>query len=186
MQTLHSQPLPSHEEGTVRLCLPAPPAEPVEPSTVKATTAHPSSQQTGPKSIANDVVPVAPPATNFEEKVCATTSSEHDPGSNLKEVDEKNVDAVAESLRQNLASSTTSSWKGSMKKPAACPKKPATCLKKPATCLKKPAAKQKGTKTFFHQKADKPSNALQLRPNGCGKCRQKPGCAPSCWKMRGW
>ena len=26
-----------------------------------------------------------------------------------------------------------------------------------------------------------PAMRLKLRPNGCGKCRYKPGCCPSCF-----
>ena len=52
-------------------------------------------------------------------------------------------------------------------------KKPAAFLKKPAAASKKPAAFKK------------PASWFKLRPDGCGKCRNVPGCTPSCWKYRG-
>jgi len=31
----------------------------------------------------------------------------------------------------------------------------------------------------------KPASWLRLRPQGCPKCRDVPGCSPSCWEARG-
>lgn len=46
-------------------------------------------------------------------------------------------------------------------------------------------AKKKKTKS---PKAAVPSDSLRmkLKPNGCSKCRNKPGCTPSCWANRNW
>jgi hypothetical protein len=32
----------------------------------------------------------------------------------------------------------------------------------------------------------KPANALKIKPNGCSKCRWKPGCSNSCFRQRGY
>jgi len=65
-----------------------------------------------------------------------------------------------------------------MKKPAAASHSPAKDI------MKKPAAKSMGkvTKVMVNITRKK---GLKLRPTGCSKCRGKPGCTPSCWKVKG-
>lgn len=83
-----------------------------------------------------------------------------------------------------------------MKRPAAASTKPAAAPSeanskidsnpKPkatkAIPMKKPGAKAKGN--VKKPELKKPPNALKLYPHGCGKCRYKPGCTPSCFKYR--
>ena len=47
---------------------------------------------------------------------------------------------------------------------------------------KKKKAAKANTKA---KKQKKPARWLKMRPNGCSKCRETPGCTPSCWKGRG-
>jgi hypothetical protein len=64
--------------------------------------------------------------------------------------------------------------------------------KKPATVriMKKPSAASSAT--FEKRKlpgtahVKVPEDCLVLRPNGCSKCRQIPGCTRACWKQRGY
>lgn len=108
------------------------------------------------------------------------------------------VDQIAQDLRQKLDKGGGGGKDAKMRKPAACPKQSAkkketpgsipmkSAMKKVAS--PKMAASQKAAKSMKAMKKPvkkyygvKPKNALQLRPNGCGKCRYKPGCCPSCW-----
>lgn len=56
-------------------------------------------------------------------------------------------------------------------------------LKKPAACVKPTAEKCAAAKTL---KVLSRKEALKQRPKGCGRCRQTPGCCPSCWTQRGY
>ena len=68
-------------------------------------------------------------------------------------------------------------------------KKSMKAMKKGAKAMKtvkKIKAKQKSTikkKRAAHKK--KPSSWIKQRPQGCAKCRNVPGCTPSCWQGRG-
>jgi hypothetical protein len=77
-----------------------------------------------------------------------------------------------------------------MKRPASS--KPAgnqKTSKAKAKATVKAKAKAKGSKS---KKASSghavPSDTvrLKLKPAGCSKCRNKPGCTPSCWAGRSW
>ena len=43
-------------------------------------------------------------------------------------------------------------------------------------------AKSAGGKPKYDVTKLSQSAGLRLRPNGCSKCRWKPGCCDSCWK----
>ncbi len=49
----------------------------------------------------------------------------------------------------------------------------------------KAKAKAKAKPIAVAKSFAKPANALKLRPHGCSKCRQRPGCTNSCWLQRG-
>ena len=58
------------------------------------------------------------------------------------------------------------------------------CNKKPAAASKKAAASSAsrgGAKGLVTRKQQ-----LKLRPSGCSRCRNTPGCCPSCWTHRGY
>ena len=64
-------------------------------------------------------------------------------------------------------------------------KKPAAKLhtKKSVKPMKKPAAKAKSqSQPKLNVNNLTMKKRLLLRPNGCGKCRNRPGCCPSCFK----
>ncbi len=44
---------------------------------------------------------------------------------------------------------------------------------------KKPASKVSSDKSYEELS---PEERILARPEGCSKCRRKPGCSPSCWK----
>ncbi len=60
----------------------------------------------------------------------------------------------------------------------------APLLKRPAG-MKKPAAAPKKMLTKKKMLKKKPQWMPREKPKGCGKCRNIPGCTPSCWKYRG-
>lgn len=67
-------------------------------------------------------------------------------------------------------------------KAAACKKRPAASAKaRAAACKKRPAAnaKSKAKKSGAHSMSA--AARLKARPEGCSKCRGKPGCSLSCW-----
>ena len=67
-------------------------------------------------------------------------------------------------------------------KAAACKKRPAASAKARAAAFKKrPAAnaKSKAKKSGAHSMSA--AARLKARPEGCSKCRGKPGCTLSCW-----
>lgn len=105
-----------------------------------------------------------------------------------------------------LASSKSSAAGGCMKRPASCKEvdrvqaasaktELAAGMKRPAGLMKFPAqassvqgencpakaspmkAKKRNVGTAAEMR-----RRLKLRPNGCGKCRYKPGCCPSCFQ----
>ena len=53
-------------------------------------------------------------------------------------------------------------------------------MKRPAAATAKGKAKSKPLKPFPSEK-----QRLKLFPHGCGKCRGRRGCTPSCWVYRG-
>lgn len=67
-----------------------------------------------------------------------------------------------------------------------CKKPAGNCkvVKAPALKQKRAQAKAKSSTTVAELPSKKRS--LQLAPHGCSKCRNKPGCTPSCWKGRKW
>ena len=67
-----------------------------------------------------------------------------------------------------------------LKKPAAA-KGQTSSKTKPKT---KPAA-AKGQTSSKGKPNTKPASWIKLRPNGCAKCRNVPGCTRSCWAKRG-
>ena len=83
--------------------------------------------------------------------------------------------------------------KGAMKRPAANNLVPAKISqrgadgsnKKPAAASKKaaasPAASRGAAKGLVTRKQQ-----LKWRPSGCSRCRNTPGCCPSCWTQRGY
>jgi len=71
-------------------------------------------------------------------------------------------------------------------------KRPATNLTtpKPSKVTKKPAASKVKEVTLKVEKSSSGpwpptmQRRLMLQPFGCSKCRNKPGCCDSCWKLR--
>ena len=87
-----------------------------------------------------------------------------------------------------------------MKKPAASLKVAVTAktagpsLKKPAATSKRVASKMAGS-VVQRKGSEKKTKVLKplserqrmkLRPQGCGRCRERPGCCRSCWVLRGY
>jgi hypothetical protein len=75
-----------------------------------------------------------------------------------------------------------------LKKPAAA-SKPRTKKKQAASnTLKSPAAASSTDSmppsSSYPKYTCKPDDALALRPGGCSRCRNRPGCTPSCWLQR--
>lgn len=68
---------------------------------------------------------------------------------------------------------------GAQKKPSARVKP----LSKPAACVKAIVKKGAAAKTLTVVTR---KEALKQRPKGCGRCRETPGCCPSCWVSRGY
>ena len=68
-----------------------------------------------------------------------------------------------------------------VKKKAPEPKKKAATKAKP---MKKPSLSGCGKRKKSFDDG-RPPDALKLYPDGCGKCRYKPGCCPSCYRARG-
>ena len=90
--------------------------------------------------------------------------------------------------------------KAQMKKPAASLKVAVTAktagpsLKKPAAASKRVASKMAGS-VVQRKGSEKKTKVLKplserqrmkLRPQGCGRCRERPGCCRSCWVLRGY
>ena len=73
---------------------------------------------------------------------------------------------------------------GAMKRPAAAQKRPAAAIKV-MKCQKDKKSNAKSQAEKMKGKAVDVSNMklrLQLRPRGCGKCRNRPGCCLRCFK----
>ena len=102
---------------------------------------------------------------------------------------------LQQALCERDASKKQSGTGTCMRRPATSVKKAAPALKKPAACQAKPVAKPAAfkakavaTKMPMHSKGPIPQGRqrLKLRPDGCSKCRQRPGCCDSCWVGRGY
>ena len=86
---------------------------------------------------------------------------------------------------QNSGPSVLKRPSAAMKRPAAAPSEMPRPVKrgKPAAKMstyKRPAAVVRVTKPWPSKQ-----QRLKLRPEGCSKCRQVPGCCDSCWVCRG-
>jgi len=62
-------------------------------------------------------------------------------------------------------------------------KRPDACDSSAKNVMKKPSAKAAVGKVLVKIIR---KNALKMRPKGCSKCREKAGCTPSCWRLRGF
>ncbi len=99
----------------------------------------------------------------------------------------KNDDITAEEAARIIQQAmTNAAGNTAMKKPAVALKRPAATAKaapKPKAKAAPKATVQKAMKAT--KKSGMPATIakrIQLRPNGCSKCRyKKPGCHPSCW-----
>ena len=131
----------------------------------------------------------AEPLPEIQKPASGVPQSERQPGDQKPQESLGQVDAIALQLREKMEDKTQGKQTGMkrpgsrilMKKPAA---KTSSCQnKKPVAkaILKKPAASPK----INDVKYEKPPKALKMYPQGCSKCRYKPGCTPSCFKYRG-
>lgn len=59
-------------------------------------------------------------------------------------------------------------------------------MNKPSSNAKKTISKSKEKAKDPKKSSDVPSatERMKLKPNGCSKCRRRPGCCDSCWKSR--
>jgi hypothetical protein len=115
---------------------------------------------------------VPPPLPALEDKKTEAPAAE---GSSLQP---KSPLAVIAMLQSNRC----------MKRPASASKEKATKeTKEKKTGVKQTAAKKK-VSVKQSNAGSKPlptkSQALKLRPKGCGRCRRTPGCFPGCWLRR--
>ena len=76
-----------------------------------------------------------------------------------------------------VAAADAAAAKAAKKKPAASAK--ASGKAKAVACKKRPAARGGGGGGAHPVSA---AARIRARPEGCGKCRGKPGCSPSCWR----
>jgi hypothetical protein len=61
----------------------------------------------------------------------------------------------------------------------------AVCKRPAAAVVAKTISKKDKAKASPGRRIDKPKAWLRERPQGCGRCRQTPGCSASCWAQRG-
>eukprot|EP00438_Fugacium_kawagutii_P014341 Skav202490 [mRNA] locus=scaffold32:9717:10280:+ [translate_table: standard] len=146
------------------------------------------------QSLASDSNEKKEPAKKAEndQNIADQESQPKDPNEVSKQ---SKFDQVAQDLRAKLGAKQ----QGPLKRPAAALKRPAAAIEEKKQkkenkiqkkdekkgnlkALKKPAS-AKAAKAGG--RSDRPPNALKLYPNGCSKCRYRPGCCPSCYKMRG-
>ena len=131
----------------------------------------------------------AEPLPEIQKPASGVPQSERQPGDQKPQESLGQVDAIALQLREKMEDKNQGKQTGMkrpgsrilMKKPAA---KTSSCQKKKPVAkaiLKKPAASPK----INDVKYEKPPKALKMYPQGCSKCRYKPGCTPSCFKYRG-
>ena len=145
------------------------PREPVNPPQPE------SSQQQGPRESAREQPPSAAAAVSGGGGVEAS----------LQALALQHYGADLETLQGDKDPASSKPGKGGRGKgkvKATCqkstPKNDGPPLRRPAAAKKRPAAPPPG-KTLTVQEC------LKLRPSGCSKCRQRPGCCPSCWRGRG-
>ena len=159
--------------------------------------ALPSSSTAAPSMAESQGMEGPAPKTNGTNDVVATPEQidalkPEDLEEKPKGQNESQFDRVTEQIRQKLDDSKPVKQRpaASMKRPLCAnpPKKTAPLPKqKGASKMKaKPMKKPTSNVGGKPKKAeDRPPDALKLYPNGCGKCRYKPGCCPSCYKARG-
>ena len=102
------------------------------------------------------------------------------------------VDRAQEQLKSSVAVVTASPTRGqrsesSVQKKPAGKKASKPVLKKPA-CVKRPAAQPKASKAAKREELlARIPHALKKRfKDGCTKCRNRPLCTASCWRLRGF
>ena len=78
-----------------------------------------------------------------------------------------------------VAAADAAAAKAAKKKPAASAK--ASGKAKAVACKKRPAARGGGGGGGGAHPVSAAAR-IRARPEGCGKCRGKPGCSPSCWR----
>ena len=102
------------------------------------------------------------------------------------------VDRAQEQLKSSVAVVTASPTRGqrsesSVQKKPAGKKASKPVLKKPA-CVKRPAAQPKASKAAKREEllARIPQALKKRFKDGCTKCRNRPLCTVSCWRLRGF
>ena len=147
------------------------------------------SEEVTPRTEREEVAEVTPTAA-------VTTRSSHSVGeatAALLKAMENRGSAKAQAKAQAKAKATgnkgSARGKASTKKPASQKTKvKRTAMKRKTTSKKATQTKTSSTKPGTKKRpnlSSLPSNAkrLQMRPSGCSRCRFKPGCTPSCFKL---
>lgn len=139
------------------------------------------------KSQAPQAAQAAPAQQPVPETLSAPAGSSSKPAVSLSESMLKLQEAVVEHTQDSPCGNSA------MKKPAAA----RTSLKRPAgKTMAMPKSKPKGKAQAKPQMSNEEKRVALLRTipaalkkkyaNGCSRCRERPQCTISCWKLRGY
>ena len=166
------------------------------PASTSAGTGHqaalppalPSGQPSSSIGLANTSQPAQNPASQAHTFQMELPTDESLANDLMGEVD-KSTKVVTEALEAKKKPSQAKAEKATPKAKAKNQIKPKAKAKAVAKAATKAKAKAKATAKAKstakpdreHYRSMSNSQRLRLRPTGCGKCRWKPGCTPSCF-----